>query len=102
MERTRTPIAADTIPKTVAPTIPIAANDVVDIPLHGRIAAGVPIEALEGQNKLTVPAALLVSGDHYALEVAGDSTMEAVIIDGDLALVQRTEVERDGQQSENN
>src|SRR3546814_793476 len=36
MERTRTPIAADTIPKTVAPPIPMAANDVVDIPLHGR------------------------------------------------------------------
>src|SRR3546814_18885805 len=97
MERTRTPIAADTIPKTVAPPIPIAANDVVDIPLHGRIAAGVPIEALEGQNMLSVPAALLASGEHYALEVAGDSMMEAGILDGDLALVPRTEVARDGQ-----
>ncbi|HEY9578701.1 MAG TPA: transcriptional repressor LexA [Rhizorhapis sp.] len=97
MERTRTPIAADTIPKTVAPPIPIAANDVVDIPLHGRIAAGVPIEALEGQNMLSVPAALLGSGEHYALEVAGDSMMEAGILDGDFALVQRTEVARDGQ-----
>lgn len=77
--------------------IPIAANDVVDIPLHGRIAAGVPIEALEGQNMLSVPAALLGSGEHYALEVAGDSMMEAGILDGDFALIQRTEVARDGQ-----
>src|SRR3546814_5543210 len=97
MERTRTPIAADTIQETVAPPIPIAANEVVDIPLHGRIAAGVPIEALEGQNMLSVPAALLGSGEHYALEVAGDSMMEAGILDGDFALVQRTEVARDGQ-----
>lgn len=79
------------------PEIPIAANDVVDIPLHGRIAAGVPIEALEGQNMLSVPAALLGSGEHYALEVAGDSMIEAGILDGDFALIQRTEVARDGQ-----
>ncbi|HKX22675.1 MAG TPA: transcriptional repressor LexA [Rhizorhapis sp.] len=77
--------------------IPIAANDVIDIPLHGRIAAGVPIEALEGQNMLSVPAALLGSGEHYALEVAGDSMIEAGILDGDFALIQRTEVARDGQ-----
>lgn len=77
--------------------IPIAANDVIDIPLHGRIAAGVPIEALEGQSMLSVPAALLGSGEHYALEVSGDSMVEAGILDGDFALIQRTEVARDGQ-----
>ena len=76
---------------------PIAANDVVEIPLHGRIAAGVPIEALEGQNMLSVPAALLGAGDHYALEVSGDSMIEAGILDGDFALIQRTEVAREGQ-----
>jgi repressor LexA len=66
------------------------ANDVVEIPLHGRIAAGVPIEALEGQTMLPVPAALLGAGDHYALEVSGDSMIEAGILDGDLALIRRT------------
>jgi len=76
---------------------PIAANDVIEIPLHGRIAAGVPIEAMEGQTMLSVPAALLGSGDHYALEVSGDSMIEAGIFDGDFALIQRTEVARDGQ-----
>ena len=77
--------------------MPIAANDVIEIPLHGRIAAGVPIEAMEGSTMLPVPAALLGSGDHYALEVSGDSMVEAGIFDGDFALIQRTETARDGQ-----
>jgi repressor LexA len=74
-----------------------AANDVIEIPLHGRIAAGVPIEALEGQSTLPVPAALLGSGEHYALEVSGDSMIEAGILDGDFALVKRTNAARDGE-----
>ncbi|QXT36511.1 transcriptional repressor LexA [Sphingomonas sanguinis] len=73
------------------------ANDVVEIPLHGRIAAGVPIEAFEGSSMLAVPAALLGSGEHYALEVSGDSMVEAGILDGDYALIRRTDVARDGQ-----
>ncbi|WP_448664937.1 transcriptional repressor LexA [Sphingomonas sp. CJ20] len=79
----------------VAPPAP--ANDVVEIPLHGRIAAGTPIEALEGSAMLPVPAALLGSGEHYALEVAGDSMVEAGILDGDYALIRRTETARDGE-----
>ncbi|TCJ37487.1 transcriptional repressor LexA [Parafrankia sp. BMG5.11] len=73
------------------------ANDVVELPLHGRIAAGVPIEALEGQSTLPVPAALLGPGEHYALEVSGDSMIEAGIFDGDFALVRKTDVARDGE-----
>ncbi len=73
------------------------ANDVVELPLHGRIAAGAPIEALEGQSTLPVPAALLGSGEHYALEVSGDSMVEAGIFDGDFALVKRTDTARDGE-----
>lgn len=84
-------------PKAPPAPIPIAANDVVEIPLHGRIAAGVPIEAMEGQTMLSVPTALLGSGDHYALEVSGDSMVEAGILDGDFALIQRTDVAREGQ-----
>jgi repressor LexA len=76
---------------------PAPANDVIELPLHGRIAAGVPIEAIEGQATLPVPAALLGAGDHYALEVAGDSMVEAGILDGDYALVRRTETARDGE-----
>ncbi|GFE74248.1 transcriptional repressor LexA [Novosphingobium sp. TCA1] len=82
---------------TRAPAVGVPANDVIEIPLHGRIAAGVPIEALEGQSSLPVPAALLGSGDHYALEVSGDSMVEAGILDGDFALVKRTNTARDGE-----
>ena len=73
------------------------ANDVIEVPLHGRIAAGLPIEALEGQSTLPVPAALLGSGEHYALEVSGDSMIEAGILDGDFALIRRTDTARDGE-----
>jgi repressor LexA len=76
---------------------PEAANDVVELPLHGRIAAGMPIEALEGQTTLPVPAALLGPGEHYALEVAGDSMVEEGILDGDYALIRKTDVARDGE-----
>jgi len=76
---------------------PAAANDVIEIPLHGKIAAGQPIEALEDSQVLPVPAALLGSGEHYALEVSGDSMIEAGIFDGDFALVKRTDTARDGE-----
>ena len=84
---------------TLAPaakSLPMPANDVIEIPLHGRIAAGVPIEAMEGATMLPVPAALLGSGEHYALEVSGDSMVEKGILDGDYALIKRTETARDG------
>ncbi len=74
-----------------------AANDVIEIPLHGRIAAGMPIEALETGATLPVPAALLGPGEHYALEVSGDSMIDAGILDGDYALVRRTDTARDGE-----
>jgi repressor LexA len=80
------------------PKVPVAANDsVIELPLHGRIAAGMPIEAMEGQSSLSVPAALLGPGEHYALEVSGDSMIEAGILDGDYALIRRTETARDGE-----
>ena len=77
--------------------LPDPANDVIEIPLHGRIAAGVPIEAFEGHSMLAVPAALLGGGEHYALEVSGDSMVEDGILDGDYALIRRTDVARDGE-----
>ncbi len=83
--------------RAAAPSAPQPANDVIEIPLHGRIAAGAPIEALEGQTSLPVPAALLGPGEHYALEVSGDSMVEAGIFDGDFALVRRTNTAREGE-----
>lgn len=92
-----TPAAAPASkPANIRPA-PSPANDVIEIPLHGRIAAGVPIEAFEGSSMLAVPAALLGSGEHYALEVSGDSMVEAGILDGDYALIRRTDVARDGE-----
>ena len=76
---------------------PRAANDILDIPLHGRIAAGTPIEALQGTDTLPVPAALLGPGEHYALEVAGDSMVDEGILDGDYALIRRQDTARDGE-----
>ena len=76
---------------------PDPANDIIEVPLHGRIAAGAPIEAIEGQSSMPVPAALLGPGDHYALEVSGDSMIEAGIFDGDFALVKRADTARDGE-----
>jgi repressor LexA len=73
------------------------ANDVIDIPMHGRIAAGVPIEAIEGQAMLSVPAALLGAGEHFALEVSGDSMVEAGILDGDYALIKKVDSAREGE-----
>ncbi|GAA0728813.1 transcriptional repressor LexA [Sphingomonas japonica] len=78
-------------------TPPSPANDVIEIPLHGRIAAGMPVEAMEGATMLPVPAALLGSGDHYALEVAGDSMVDAGILDGDYALIRRQDEAREGE-----
>jgi repressor LexA len=77
---------------------PEPANDAaVSLPLFGRIAAGVPIEALRDQGaSVEVPAALLGSGEHYALEVAGDSMVDAGILDGDTVLIQRAETAENG------
>lgn len=95
---TPTPARDNVVAMTPRPTpaAPPPANDVLEIPLHGRIAAGLPIEALEGQSALAVPAALLGPGEHYALEVSGDSMVEAGILDGDYALIRRADVARPG------
>jgi len=69
---------------------------VLEVPLFGRIAAGLPIEALESPDMLAIPASLLGQGEHYALEVSGDSMTDAGIFDGDYALIRRCEDARDG------
>ncbi|HTK58992.1 MAG TPA: transcriptional repressor LexA [Sphingomicrobium sp.] len=79
------------------PVVPAAANDTIEIPLHGRIAAGTPIEALQGTEGFAVPAALLGPGEHYALEVSGDSMVEEGILDGDYALIRKADTARDGE-----
>lgn len=79
------------------PVAPVPANDTLDISLHGRIAAGTPIEALQGTENFSVPAALLGPGEHYALEVAGDSMVDEGILDGDFALIRKVDTALDGE-----
>lgn len=91
-------VSSQPAPKPPAPPAlaMLAANDTVTVPLHGRIAAGLPVEALESDRSLSVPSALLGPGDHYALEVSGDSMIDAGIFDGDYALIRRCDTARDG------
>ncbi len=70
----------------------------VQLPLYGRIAAGLPIEALRDDGAhIEVPMAMLGSGEHYALEVAGDSMIDAGILDGDTVIIRRGDVAENGQ-----
>lgn len=79
------------------PGAPVASDiEAVDLPLYGRIAAGTPIEALRDQNTIAVPGALIGRGEHYALEVAGDSMVDAGILDGDTVIIQRCDTAENG------
>ena len=89
--------AAPAATPATRPAIPAPANDTIEIPLHGKIAAGTPIEALQGTEGFAVPAALLGPGEHYALEVSGDSMVEEGILDGDFALIRKVDTARDGE-----
>ena len=73
------------------------AADAIDLPLYGKIAAGTPIEALrDNGNYVEVPKSLLGSGDYYALKVAGDSMVEAGILDDDTVIIRRDDTAENG------
>jgi len=75
----------------------LGGGEAMQVPLYGRIAAGTPIEALrDHSNLINVPAAMLGSGEYYALEVAGDSMVDAGIVDGDTVLIQRCDTAESG------
>ena len=64
----------------------------IAVPVMGRIAAGTPIEAIQTRSHvINMPPDLLSAGEHFALEVRGDSMIEAGILDGDIALIRKTE-----------
>jgi len=78
-------------------SVPAESSDAMQLPLYGRIAAGTPIEALrDNSNFVDVPATLLGRGEHYALQVDGDSMVEAGILDGDTVLIEKTETAENG------
>ena len=74
------------------------ASNLVSLPLLGRIAAGTPIEALsDPTNHLEIPASMVGNGEHFALEIIGDSMVGAGILDGDTVVIQRAETARHGE-----
>lgn len=73
--------------KPVDPEASSAPENVFQIPLHGKVAAGNPIEAMEGTEFIDVPAHMIRKGSHYALTVSGESMIEDGILDGDLIIV---------------
>jgi repressor LexA len=94
--------APNVIQGNFAPRLPAvrAANEAgaVSLPLYGKIAAGLPIEALRDEaQEIEVPLAMLGSGEHFALQVEGDSMIEAGILDGDIVIIRRGETADNGQ-----
>jgi len=77
---------------------PVAANDVRELSVLGRIAAGTPIEAIQHErDRLMVPESMLGAGEHYVLEVQGDSMIQAGILDGDFVVIRRTDTANSGE-----
>lgn len=75
----------------------VEATGTVELPKYGKIAAGTPIEALRGNDTISVPAEMVGAGQHYALTVAGDSMVEAGILDGDTVIIRRTDTVENGE-----
>ncbi len=85
--------------RAVQPPAAVARDDrgTIAIPVMGRIAAGTPISAIQDvSHTVTMPADMLVGGEHYALEVRGDSMVEAGILDGDTVVIRRQDVANTG------
>ena len=72
-------------------------SEVIEVPVMGRIAAGVPIEAIQSHShSISIPADMLSSGEHFALEVRGDSMIDAGILDGDTVLIRKGQTAESG------
>ncbi len=75
-----------------------AANDSRELPVLGRIAAGTPIEAIQHErDRIQVPETILGAGEHYVLEVQGDSMINAGILDGDYVVIRKTATANSGE-----
>jgi repressor LexA len=80
------------------PDAPAAANDTRDLPILGKIAAGTPIEAIQQErDRMPVPESLLGAGEHFVLEIQGDSMINAGILDGDFVVIRRTNAANSGE-----
>lgn len=86
----------ETASSDIAKTV-VAANAMESIPLYGRIAAGSPIEAIRDENgSVELPPSMMSTGEHYALEVDGDSMIKAGIHNGDIVIIKKTEMAKPG------
>lgn len=87
-------------PQLVEPSAdaPAAGSESRDLPVLGRIAAGTPIEAIQQErDRLPVPESLLGAGEHFVLEIQGDSMVGAGILDGDFVVIRRTNTANSGE-----
>lgn len=93
-------------PRASAPSNVVSGNfvrreiesDAVDVPLLGKIAAGVPIEAIQHEtDRFGVPSQMVSGGEHFALEVEGDSMIDAGILDGDFVIIRRGDTANNGE-----
>jgi repressor LexA len=83
-------------PQTASPSGPAA--DSYDLPILGRIAAGTPIEAIQHErDRISVPGDMINGGDHFVLEVQGDSMIDAGILDGDYVVIKRADTANSGE-----
>ncbi len=90
-------IAGDRPSTTPRAALAVETAGAVELPVMGRIAAGVPIEAIsEVSHSVAVPQSMLGAGEHYALEVKGDSMIEAGINDGDIVVIRETNTANNG------
>jgi repressor LexA len=91
-------IDGDRPDQTPANALPVEQAGALELPVMGRIAAGVPIEAIsEVSHNVAVPQSMIGRGHHYALEVKGDSMINAGINDGDVVIIRETSTADDGQ-----
>jgi repressor LexA len=80
------------------PEAPGAGTDTRELPVLGRIAAGTPIEAIQQErDRMPVPESLLGAGEHFVLEIQGDSMINAGILDGDFVVIRRTNAANSGE-----
>ncbi len=87
----RAPFKPQLVENGVADTL-APANDTRELPILGKIAAGTPIEAIQQErDRVSVPESILGAGEHYVLEVQGDSMINAGILDGDFVVIRRTD-----------
>lgn len=92
------PIKQNFEPKHQAPDAALLSEEMINIPLHGQIAAGTPVEALENAtNFLSIPPSMMGKSDTYALEISGDSMIEMGIMDGDTVLIEKCNTAREGE-----